>query len=47
MKNIIFYNSEVLKILKMYSMKKLEYELKGIKKEPYQIIEEVENENNS
>jgi hypothetical protein len=44
MKNLIFYNSEVLKLLKTYSMKKLEYELKGIIKNPCEIMEEINNE---
>jgi hypothetical protein len=44
MQNLIFYNSEVLKLLKAYSMKKLEYELKGIKKLPCEIMEEINNE---
>jgi len=41
----IFHNSEVLNILQKFSEKKMEYLIKGIKKQPYDIMEEIENEN--
>jgi len=43
MKQLIFYNSEIQKILKEYSIKRMEYLIKGIVKEPYEIMEELEN----
>lgn len=44
MKNAFLYNSEIQKILKEYHELKQKYFLQGIKKEPYQIMEELENE---
>jgi hypothetical protein len=41
MKQLIFYNSEIQKILKEYYIKRMEYLLKGIKLEPYEIMEEI------
>jgi len=43
MKNSIFYNPKVLNILKKYSEKKMEYLIKGIKREPYEIMKEINN----
>jgi len=45
MENLIFYNSEVLNMLKKYSEKRMEYLIKGVKKQPYEIMEEIKNEN--
>jgi hypothetical protein len=44
MMNPIFYNEKALKVLKAYSEKKLKYALAGVRKEPYEIMQEVENE---
>ena len=46
MKHPIFYNSEALKLLQEYSKKREEYLLKGIKKEPYEIMNEINKEEN-
>ena len=43
MNNSIFYNSETLNILKKYSEKKMEYLIKGIHKEPYELMKEINN----
>lgn len=44
MKHPIFYNSDVQKILKEFHLKKMKYAIKGIKKENYEILQEIENE---
>jgi hypothetical protein len=46
MKNAFLYNSEIQKILKEYHELKEKYFLQGIKKEPFEIMEEL-NENKS
>lgn len=45
MKEPIFYNSEILNMMKKYHEKRTEYLLKGIVKPPFEIMEEIENEN--
>jgi len=45
MKNSIFFNSKTLDVLKRYSEKRIKYINKGIKKPPYIIMKELENEN--
>ena len=44
MKYPIFYNSKALDILKKYANKRMEYLVKGIIKEPCEIMKEIENE---
>ena len=44
MKHPILHNSEILNMMKKYSEKKMEYKLKNINKQPYEIMEEIENE---
>lgn len=46
MKNAFLYNSEIQKILKEYHELKEKYFLQGIKKEPFEIMDEL-NENKS
>ena len=43
MKYPIFYNSEVQKILKEFSKLQMEWLIKGIKREPYEIMKEINN----
>jgi len=44
-KNSIFYNSEVQRILKEFSKLQMEWLIKGIKREPYKIMKEIKNDN--
>jgi len=44
MKYPIFYNSEIQIMLKKYSEKQTEYLIKGIIKQPYEIMKEIKNE---
>ena len=45
-KNSIFYNSEVQRILKEFSKLQMEWLIKEIKREPYELMKEIKNENN-
>jgi len=44
MKHPILYNSEAQEILKKYSEKRAEHAIKGIKREPFEIMKEIEDE---
>jgi len=44
MNNSIFNNSEVQNMLKKYSKKQMQYIIKGVKKQPFEIWKEVEND---
>ena len=44
MKQPILYNSEAQEILKKYHEKRMEYAIKGIKKQPHEIMEDIKNE---
>ena len=44
MEHKIFYNSEIQKIMKEFYKLQMEYLIKGIDKQPYEIMEELNDE---